>query len=112
MTTTHFIVFSNPVEGEEDEYNRWYDDVHLPDVVAVDGVVAGQRYEHVPVESEGGARPTHRYLAIYELDGDPNTVLKTFTEQVASGQMPLSEGMDMTTIAMAMWQPRGDRIQK
>jgi hypothetical protein len=23
-----FVVLSNPVEGREDEYNQWYDEVH------------------------------------------------------------------------------------
>jgi hypothetical protein len=27
-----FLVFTNPVEGREDEYNEWYDNVHLGDV--------------------------------------------------------------------------------
>ena len=28
--TTLYMVRSNPVEGKEDEFNRWYSDVHLP----------------------------------------------------------------------------------
>jgi hypothetical protein len=34
-----YLVFSNPVEGREDEYNAWYDEVHLPDVQRIPGVV-------------------------------------------------------------------------
>ena len=34
------IVLSNPVGDRDDEYNRWYDDVHLPDVLSVPGFVA------------------------------------------------------------------------
>jgi hypothetical protein len=28
-----------------DEFNRWYDEVHVPDVLAANGVVAAQRYK-------------------------------------------------------------------
>ena len=27
------IVFSNPFEGKDDEFNEWYDNVHLPEVL-------------------------------------------------------------------------------
>ena len=41
MSTHHrLIVFTEPVIGREDEYNEWYDEVHLPEVLATDGFVA------------------------------------------------------------------------
>ena len=36
------VVFTSPVEGREDDYNDWYDNQHLGDVIAAagfDGVV-------------------------------------------------------------------------
>ena len=39
MATGAMVVFSNPTEGREDEYNDWYDNTHLPEVCALDGVV-------------------------------------------------------------------------
>ena len=33
MATHRLIVFTQPTEGKEDEYNRWYDEVHLGDVL-------------------------------------------------------------------------------
>jgi len=33
------IVFSNPFEGKDDEFNEWYDNVHLPQVLAMPGVI-------------------------------------------------------------------------
>ena len=35
-----FIVYTNAVEGRDDEYNAWYDDQHLNDVLKIPGVVA------------------------------------------------------------------------
>ena len=48
MSNPQFLVFSNPVEGREDEYNEWYDNVHLRDVCNVPGVAGAKRYELVP----------------------------------------------------------------
>ncbi|RFU31205.1 hypothetical protein B7463_g5141, partial [Scytalidium lignicola] len=40
-------------------FTQWYDQVHIPDVVGVDGIVAGWRYES---EEQDDEKP---YLAIY-----------------------------------------------
>ena len=42
--TYFFFAFSNPVAGHEDEYNRWYDQQHAPDVVAIPGFVSAQSF--------------------------------------------------------------------
>jgi hypothetical protein len=46
----------------EQDWNRWYDEVHLPEIVACPGFRSGQRYV---AEDRTGAR---RYIAVYELD--------------------------------------------
>ena len=60
------VVLTNAVPGEDDEYNEWYTDRHLADVLALDGFVPAQRFEITPVE--GAAEPAYRYLAIYEIE--------------------------------------------
>src|ERR1700704_107863 len=52
--TYYYLVFSNPVAGREDEYNKWYDTQHAQDVVAVPGFVTAQRF----VASETPLRTT------------------------------------------------------
>lgn len=46
----------------EQEYNTWYDEVHLPELVALDGIVAARRLRPV-----NGAGP---YVALYEIEGE------------------------------------------
>jgi hypothetical protein len=46
----------------EDDFNRWYDEEHLPGLAAVPGVVAARRFRAV----NAGAG-LHRYLATYHL---------------------------------------------
>ncbi|MGD1257001.1 hypothetical protein ACKUT9_22505 [Mycobacterium seoulense] len=40
MTGHRFVVLSNPIEGKDDAFNKWYDEVHVPEVLDVPGVVA------------------------------------------------------------------------
>ena len=47
----------------EEEWNVWYDQVHLPDILGCPGFIHAARY----VCDEAGAR---RYLTVYEITGD------------------------------------------
>ena len=102
-----FLVFSNPVEGRDDEYNTWYDEVHLGDVRRVPGVVDARRYELLPTAGEGAPAPAHRYLAVYELDGDGGEVLAELMKRAGGPELPMSEALDLSTISMTVWRPRG-----
>ncbi|GFG52667.1 hypothetical protein CQY20_01445 [Mycolicibacterium agri] len=44
----------------EDEFNRWYEEEHLPERLACDGFLNGRRFQAL----EGGPK----YLATYELE--------------------------------------------
>ena len=53
----HLIVFSRPTPGREDEFNKWYSDQHVGDLLKVPGIVAGQRSRGAPIEySSAGVR--------------------------------------------------------
>jgi len=57
----------------EADWNRWYDDVHLPAALGCPGVLRGRRYVSVgPItETDRGQRAqrSHRiYTTVYELD--------------------------------------------
>jgi hypothetical protein len=46
MSARHFVLLStNPVDGREQEFNDWYDNVHIPDCLGTSGFVAGTRYK-------------------------------------------------------------------
>jgi hypothetical protein len=75
----HITMGSDP--DCEDDFNRWYNEEHLPMIAGVDGVLHGRRF----VELEGdasGSRPL-RYLALYEL---AEASVAASPEFVAAGQ--------------------------
>ena len=47
MSDHVMVVFTNPVTGKEDEYNRWYNEVHLGEVLRTPGMLAARRYRLV-----------------------------------------------------------------
>ena len=100
------LVFSNAVAGQDDAFNEWYDNQHLADVAAVPGVISGRRFEVVPDALPGRPAPEHRYLAVYELSGDPEPVVREFMKRAGAGEIPLSPTLDMTTLAVSVWRAR------
>lgn len=61
-----FVVESNCADpAREDEFNEWYNNTHVPDVLETPGVVRAVRYERMD-PSEGQAK----YLALYEIETD------------------------------------------
>lgn len=82
------VVFCEIDAAVEAEWNRWYDEVHLPDALACPGVLAGARYKsHGQVSlTDHGARErrdTVAYTTLYEIEGPE--VLETPEFQAMAG---------------------------
>jgi hypothetical protein len=106
VTTEHlFFAFTNPVEGQDEEFNKWYDAVHVPEVLSIPGVVSAQRFE---VDApEGAPAPPHRYLAVYRLDRAGSEVLGELGARMGSGELHMSDSLDLATASLAVWNSRG-----
>ena len=92
MTGSVFIVKANPVKGREDEFNDWYDNIHLAEILAIPGIVSAQRYKlSRGVKRNEGSE--FEYCAIYNIDGDPGTVMREL-RNAAAGRMIISDSLD------------------
>ncbi|MCV7377674.1 hypothetical protein BST11_03360 [Mycobacterium alsense] len=70
----------------EQEYNTWYDEVHLPELLKIDGIVSARRLR--PVDGKGP------YVAIYEIEGDDlQAVLDNMI--ASSGQLHMSDALQL-----------------
>lgn len=61
------VVLSEPVEGREAEFDDWYENTHIPEVLATTGWQSGQRFE---LTAEKGQKCPLKYLAFYEAEAD------------------------------------------
>ncbi|KKC06950.1 DUF4286 family protein [Mycobacterium nebraskense] len=108
------IVYSNPIEGRDDEFNEWYDNVHIPQLLAVPGMLSAQRYTLRDSEMyrvPGGFVPEHRYAIIYEMEGDVDSIMQKIQEGVAAGQIQMHDSLDMNSWRLAFWTPRGPKAE-
>ena len=69
MARFSLVVYSNPVEGREQEYNDWYSNQHLNDLLAIPGVISARRYKLSDTQIRDAAQ-TYQYLAIYDIEAD------------------------------------------
>lgn len=108
------IVFSNPLAGRDDEFNDWYENVHIPDLLSIPGMVSAQRYQLKDAEiyhMDGGAVPGHRYAIIYEMQGDVDAILGKIQEGVMTGNITMADCLDMSSWQLSFWSPRGRKFQ-
>lgn len=90
MAKSVMLVFSNPIDAaREAEFNKWYDQVHAPEVVALPGFTGATRYKLSDTQM-GPVAGNHGYLAIYEIDGDPSKALAELGNGVKDGRINMA----------------------
>ncbi|QRY42748.1 hypothetical protein JVX93_19390 [Mycolicibacterium boenickei] len=116
MSPNLMLVYTNAVGGQEAVFNQWYDERHLGDILDVPGVVSAQRYALAPMAIPEGddvpaqlPPPAHRYLTVYEFEGDPDDVMSEFVARAGTDRMQLSDALDLSTVSVATWVPSGPR---
>ena len=97
MAKTLLLVWSSPASADvEDEFNRWYDESHVPELrAAVPSITVAHRYKLRP---EPGQAPVGtRYLTAYELDEDDvEAAVAAFNGALGSGRVSVTQTIDMT----------------
>jgi hypothetical protein len=86
MGKYRLLALTNCLEGREEEFNKWYDERHVPEVTRVPGVLSGKRFQRVG--GRGEQEPKFEYLVIYDVDvDDPDLFLKTLDEYLLDGRI-------------------------
>ena len=90
MNTHCLIVYSSPTAGREAEYNSWYNEQHIPDVLRIPGFTGAERYKLPPTEAE-----PIRYVALYKMNTtDPDTAVAELTKRAGTPEMIISDALD------------------
>lgn len=105
MAETILLALTNPVAGRDAEYNAWYDDVHLADVLRVPGVTWAQRFAAAPGQ---GALPLN-YLAIYGV-ADAKAVAEGLASRRGTPLMMMTGALDGEITKTVMAEAMGERV--
>jgi hypothetical protein len=104
MTEYIQTVVTAAVVGREDEFNRWYDDTHLPEMLQVPGFVAGRRYTLTGPR----AADWPRFLTVYEIETD-DLAATLLALSAAALTMTGSDAMDQPATVIDLYEVLGER---
>jgi hypothetical protein len=89
-----FVVMTNAAPGRDDEFNDWYSNVHVHDVVKVPGIVAARRYVLNDVQRRELPPNQPRYLALYDIQTDDlRKTLGVLAARAGTPEMPTSDAL-------------------
>ena len=110
MPKYNLIALTNPIEGRDAEFNDWYTNVHLADVLKLPGVTAAQRYKLADVQHRPGPFEWS-YMAVYEIDiDDISETLAALKSVSGTKHMPLSPALSPERMVW-IYQPLSDRVE-
>ena len=116
MPRSIMVVYSSPTSPEQEaEYNDWYTNKHLTDVVALPGIVAATRYKlEKSVGLEGIPTSASTYMAIYELEGDTPEAMEAakqaLADGLAKGTVDVSPALDPAALQTDFGRVITDRV--
>jgi hypothetical protein len=98
-----FAVYSNPVEGREQEYLDWYADRHLDDLRACVGVISAKHLKLADEQFTDVPPQPFKYFALYEIETDDvRTFMNDVLSRVDTARMPRSPALG--TVSAILWK--------
>ncbi len=89
----YLLMLSNPVEGRDEEFRKWYWGTHIPEILELPVFVSARRW----LTPEGTAMPvSHRYATVYEVEGSAEAALGA----LYTAGLSMSDSMDLSTAVM------------
>jgi len=102
------VVLTEPTAGREDEFNDYYENVHIREVLATTGWTSGQRFR---LSDQAGAECPLPFLALYEAEADdPKEILQTLTKTRPERQQ--SSAINMKTAGVWVFSATGPRHER
>lgn len=89
-----YTAFTNANPGREDEFNDWYDNRHLADLLNIQGIVSAQRFRSASVQ-RGNYKSPYKYMTTYEIEtNDLQNVISEIVAKIGTPSMPISGAMN------------------
>jgi hypothetical protein len=85
-------------EGDEETFNAWYDDVHVKDFLAIEGITAAKRFKVLRSHKLPDAE-AWPYITLYEIETDDFAAVQ---KRIATEVGPTHDTFDKSRSA-AIW---------
>lgn len=101
MSHRFYFVFTQPKTGQDEEFNAWYSNRHIYDLVSIPGIAAAQRFKLLDAMS---GQETADYLAIYEFS-DVDVAIAGIAERRGTERMPSTEAINRDMSKGVVFKP-------
>jgi hypothetical protein len=109
MARYHMIVLSRPVAGREQDFDSWYTNQHIRDLVKVPGVISARRFRAVEKHTRGVPQP---FLAEYEIETDDiDAVMASINQRIGTDQMPMTDAFDGASAAVLLVEAITEKVE-
>jgi len=96
-------VLAEPTPGNEAEFNDYYENLHLDEVLATTGWDTAQRFV---LTDEAGEKCPHKHLAFYQVEADsPDDIIKKLNDTRPQRQQ--SDALNRKTAALWVFSEAG-----
>jgi hypothetical protein len=66
----YLVVFNNPYAGKDAEFNKYYDENHVPEMLQTPNVVSSQRFVAADVDKLPKQEAPRKYMVMYRIETD------------------------------------------
>jgi hypothetical protein len=102
MRRFKMLVFSEPFEGRDDEFNAWYTGRHLDDICALEGFTTAQRFK---LHSVSMGTSLNKNLAIYDMEtDDPDWVIENMFAHRDTPAMPIDPSFNLDATSVMLYE--------
>lgn len=106
------LVLANAAPGTDDEFNDWYENQHIPDVLSVPGFLRVRRFALSEHQLPGAQAVGAKYLTLWDVEADDlEAPLAEMAARVGSDSMPISARMVVVgdqAVRTALFQDLGE----
>ena len=98
-------ISSKAMPGRDDDFVQWYDNTHMPEVLAVPGFLSCERF--VREQADGSGK--RDYVALYEIESDdPHATLQALF--AAAPGMQMTDAIDPQSARFEILIPAGNGV--
>lgn len=109
MPNCKLVTMTRPLPGREAEYNDWYQNTHIPELVNTLKMKGAQRFKLV-AKMMGASEA--EYLAIYDIEcDDPADFMHQMGEASASGKFTKSNDGDQSATYASLFVEYDERVE-
>jgi hypothetical protein len=101
------VVQVNPVVGRDDEFNEWYDNYHIKEMLKTPGFVSARRFRFCDVQLPSGDTASHKYLVIYEIEGAIAPVVADLMSPETAKRITPSTAFDSSNAVLRLFTAVG-----